>query len=187
MGTRHLTVVYMDGKYRVAQYGQWDGYPEGQGMNVLKFLEEEFVEHKFRKNLLRLRMVETKEGRDALETLYKDRWPAEFNRDTGSEILKMIQDGKVKSGFLVNSINFASQGDCEWVWLIDLDNRTFEAYKGWNTTPLTEFDRFYFLGNYQDGEYCSAKCVQKWLLKDLPSEKDFIQAFEEDEEEDEDE
>ena len=48
MGTRNLTVVYVDGEYRVAQYGQWDGYPSGQGMTCLKFLTEEFVEHKFR-------------------------------------------------------------------------------------------------------------------------------------------
>lgn len=31
MGTRNLTAVYLDGQYKVAQYGQWDGYPEGQG------------------------------------------------------------------------------------------------------------------------------------------------------------
>ena len=52
MGTRSLIVVYMDGDYRVAQYSQCDGYPEGQGMSVLKFLENDFVEHKFRKNLI---------------------------------------------------------------------------------------------------------------------------------------
>lgn len=28
MGTRHLTAVVIDGDYKVAQYGQWDGYPE---------------------------------------------------------------------------------------------------------------------------------------------------------------
>ena len=28
MGTRNLTVVYLDGQYKVAQYGQWDGYPK---------------------------------------------------------------------------------------------------------------------------------------------------------------
>ena len=32
MGTRNLTAVYLDGQYKVAQYGQWDGYPEGQGI-----------------------------------------------------------------------------------------------------------------------------------------------------------
>lgn len=25
MGTRNLTAVYLDGQYKVAQYGQWDG------------------------------------------------------------------------------------------------------------------------------------------------------------------
>ena len=40
MGTRNLTCVIKDGKYRVAQYGQWDGYPEGQGMNILNFLKK---------------------------------------------------------------------------------------------------------------------------------------------------
>ncbi|KUI62430.1 hypothetical protein VP1G_09557 [Cytospora mali] len=40
MGTRHLIIIYQDGKYKLAQYGQWDGYPEGQGVAVLKFLSE---------------------------------------------------------------------------------------------------------------------------------------------------
>ena len=37
MGTRHLTAVHVDGEYKIAQYGQWDGYPEGQGMTALTF------------------------------------------------------------------------------------------------------------------------------------------------------
>jgi len=32
MGTRHLSMAYnKGGEVKVAQYGQWDGYPEGQG------------------------------------------------------------------------------------------------------------------------------------------------------------
>ena len=183
MGTRNVIAVFMDGEYKVAQYSQWDGYPEGQGMGVLHFLQNEFVEYKFRTNLKKLKMVTTNAEREALTTLYRDNWPDEFNRDTGSKILQLIQNGEVRSGFLVDRIEFVSQGDCEWVWLIDLDKRTFEAYKGWNKTPLTPFDRFYFLGNYQDGDYCPAKGVKKWLLCDLPSEKDFLAAFARDEEE----
>ena len=38
MGTRHMIAVVSDDKYRVAQYGQWDGYPSGQGVGVLGFL-----------------------------------------------------------------------------------------------------------------------------------------------------
>lgn len=40
MGTRHLIEVVVDGQIKVAQYGQWDGYPSGQGVDVLKFLAE---------------------------------------------------------------------------------------------------------------------------------------------------
>ena len=38
METRHLTLVYKNGAFKVAQYGQWDGYPSGQGLTALKFL-----------------------------------------------------------------------------------------------------------------------------------------------------
>lgn len=39
MGTRHFIGVKQNGEFKVAQYGQWDGYPSGQGANVLKFLQ----------------------------------------------------------------------------------------------------------------------------------------------------
>ena len=51
MGTRNLTAVFMDGEYKVAQYGQWDGYPEGQGATCLVFLRDEMDEAKFREQL----------------------------------------------------------------------------------------------------------------------------------------
>ena len=38
MGTRHFVGVIADGKYKIAQYGQFDGYIEGQGATVLEFL-----------------------------------------------------------------------------------------------------------------------------------------------------
>ncbi|EGP83674.1 unnamed protein product [Zymoseptoria tritici ST99CH_3D1] len=38
MGTRHLILVWYKGKWHIAQYGQWDGYPGGQGMTVFRFL-----------------------------------------------------------------------------------------------------------------------------------------------------
>ena len=181
MGTRNLTVVYVDGDYRVAQYGQWDGYPDGQGMTCLEFLTEEFVEHKFRQNLKKIKMVQTQEELEALRTLYKDVLP-EFDRDTGAKILELIQNGKVSSGFLVNNIGFASQSDCEWAWVIDLDKRTFEAYVGWNHDPLTEDDRFFFLRDQEEDGYHGAKLVRSWNLSCLPTKEEFLAAFRHDEE-----
>ena len=40
MGTRNLTmVINQKGEKKVAQYGQWDGYPSGVGVSVLNFLK----------------------------------------------------------------------------------------------------------------------------------------------------
>lgn len=39
MGTRNLTLVVKDDKIRIAQYGQWDGYPSGQGVTVRDFIK----------------------------------------------------------------------------------------------------------------------------------------------------
>ena len=36
MGTRHLICAISDDEYRIAQYGQWDEYPEGQGAAILE-------------------------------------------------------------------------------------------------------------------------------------------------------
>ena len=126
-------------------------------------------------------MVQTPEELEALRTLYKDVLP-EFDRDTGAKILELIQNGKVSSGFLVNNIGFASQGDCEWAWVIDLDKRTFEAYVGWNHDPLTEGDRFFFLRDQEEDGYYGAKLVRSWNLSCLPTKEEFLAAFGHDEE-----
>ena len=57
MGTRNLTMVIdKKGELKIAQYGQWDGYPSGVGADVLEFakdkdklsqLEEQFNFMKF--------------------------------------------------------------------------------------------------------------------------------------------
>lgn len=41
MGTRHMTIVNVNGKTVIRQYGQWDGYPTGQGKTVLRFLQNQ--------------------------------------------------------------------------------------------------------------------------------------------------
>lgn len=64
MGTRNLTkVVDVDGTIKVAQYGQWDGYPSGQGLNALyhaHFKEE------IKKGISRCRFA----SQDELEQIY---------------------------------------------------------------------------------------------------------------------
>lgn len=56
MGTRHLTLVQHNNEMKVAQYGQWDGYPKGQGKTVLEFLHKANMD-KFKKQLAKVRFT----------------------------------------------------------------------------------------------------------------------------------
>ena len=179
MGTRNLTIVFLEGKYRVAQYCQWDGYPDGQGATVLNFLKN-YNRPTFIDQLLKLKFVDGKE----LEKLWEDfgakngmatmdvadrvrkSFP-QFSRDTGAAILELIQFGKVTN--LKNDYEFAADSlFCEWAYVIDLDNNALEVYKGFNKTPLTKADRFVFLE--KDGrEYYPIKKAATYSLYNLPT------------------
>ncbi|KAK5936828.1 hypothetical protein PMZ80_010947 [Knufia obscura] len=39
MGTRNVILVWYRGKWQIAQYTQWDGFPEGQGIRIVRFLQ----------------------------------------------------------------------------------------------------------------------------------------------------
>lgn len=187
MGTRNLTAVFMDGEYKVAQYGQWDGYPEGQGAKCLVFLRDEMDEAKFREQLGKVRFGSEAEmdslfekfGADPSGSISMDNYAKfkkaypELHRDTAAEILKMIQDGKVR--LLKNNLDFAADGlFCEWAYVIDLDKRTFEVYTGFHTEPLTEKDRFYFLKDKEEGKYSGVHMVYSWSIDDLPTKEQFF-------------
>lgn len=58
MGTRHLISVVLDGEYKIAQYGQWDGYPSGQGQAIVDFLLDNFDREAFKRQLAKCRFLE---------------------------------------------------------------------------------------------------------------------------------
>lgn len=196
MGTRNLTVVYLDGEYKIAQYGQWDGYPEGQGMTALNFLRS-MDEEKFKSALRNSSFISGDEltalwkqygaddngmvSLDDADRMKKDH--PEYSRDTGATILQMVQDHP-DGMMLQNQIGFAAYGlFCEWAWVVDLDKRTFEGYRGFGSEPLTEQDRFYFLRDLEENGYSGVRLVAEWSIDELPSDEDFLAAFKEDDEE----
>jgi hypothetical protein len=144
MGTSHLIAVQLDGQYRIAQYGQWDGYPSGQGETVLDFLGNTFHRPTFEAKLRAASWI-TAEESEAINELGEDWkliWP-QLSRDLGAEILQMVQDHDpgIK---LKNSISFAADSlFCEWGYVIDLDKNVLEVYKGFNQEPLDPSERFY--------------------------------------------
>lgn len=203
MGTRNLTAVFYKGEYRIAQYGQWDGYPEGQGMTALKFLRERMNRPEFERALLNIEQITDGEIKNAwieagadpfsdfvtpdVSRKFREIHP-ELSRDTGAEILEIVQNHP--DGIKLNlDLAFAAESlFCEWAWVIDLDAGTFEGYEGFNESrELTEEDRFYFLRDKESDGYHGVVLAGKWSLDALPTPEEFLDYFSVNEDEDEEE
>ncbi len=113
MGTRNLTIVQSDGKYKVAQYCQWDGYPSGQGitiLNALRNMDPVFDIPHFKKNVDKLKQLTDDDvlaywkkcgaddsgwvGMDVSEK-FKEKYE-HLHRDFGARIIEAIYTNKVK-------------------------------------------------------------------------------------------
>lgn len=191
MGTRNLTMVIKDHETKVAQYGQWDGYPEGQGLTILSFLQEPSNIEKLQEILPKLRFENEKDcqvkgeflksihsidgwmNMEQVEQFYKQ-YPL-HNRNLGGEILsKLLEHSEQSEIVLVNEEAFASDSMfCEWAYVVDLDKNTFEVYKGWNQSGITTKDRFFHL-NDKKSQYRPVKILKSFSLDRLPNEEKFL-------------
>lgn len=154
MGTRNLTIVKLDGKVRVAQYCQWDGYPTGQGVTIAKFLRTiKTTKQKtaFKERVRRLKFASNKMQEDGwkkcgsdgsgwvtmdVSIKFKAAYP-ELHRDTGADILNLIRDGRVL--FVANQIKFLQDTTfCEYAYEIDLDKNIVRVYAG-STKPFKTY------------------------------------------------
>lgn len=204
MGTRNLTCVVLGGEYKIAQYGQWDGDPGGQGATILDFLCTPGNTEKLKGALGKVRFLEP-EGKDKkfMVEYYKNapEWSSEpdnrtpeqkywfqkyISRDIGGEILEAVSSTDDREIVLRNSINFA--GDslfCEWAYVVDLDKGTFEVYKGFNEGKVGE-GRFKsddeVLKN--DNNYEPVILANSFPLSELPTNDVFCSSFYEEDEED---
>lgn len=169
MGTRNLIAVKTDGKYKIAQYGQWDGYPSGQGVEVLDFLKSTNLKD-FRERVRATRYLSKSEC-EALTN-----WSAthpQLSRNQGAKILGLVNGGVVE---LIDTLAFA--GDslmCEFCYVIDFDSETFEVFEGFNKDKITE-GRFVSGDPVLDkkGEYEPVKLAKSYSLNSLPTEEVFL-------------
>lgn len=167
MGTRYLIAVVMDGEYKVAQYGQWDGYPSGNGADILNFLRENNLGD-FREKLNNIHFITDEDYQSVKNSKDPTRDYAHLSRDTGANILNMIMTENIV--FVRNDLSFA--GDslyCEWAYVIDLDSNKFEIYEGFNTEKITS-GRFLSCDENltkTDG-YEPVKMVKKYSISNLP-------------------
>lgn len=154
MGTRNLTMVISNGKTKVAQYGQWDGYPSGQGETILNFFKRANLKDFKYKVDTHAKWITQKK----IDNLYKEaghdgksEWinmdisskfkkaNPQLDRDMAAEVLNHIYNA-TKTVLLKNDEKFIEDGlFCEWAYIIDLDKNTLTV-KGdkEKTYPLTK-------------------------------------------------
>lgn len=198
MGTRNLTCVVKNGEYVVAQYGQWDGYPSGVGLTILEALKifgvesivknvdkAFFIDDDFLAEMRKTLNIKSNDGwitseeSDRIEKFYPT-----LHRNTGGDIIELIQRSKANSIPLKNSLDFAKDSlFCEWAYVIDLDKETFEVYEGFNTNKLEENERFFFDGEINKQGYYPVKLLISYNLNDLPEEELFLSQTESEDEE----
>lgn len=173
---------------KLAQYGQWDGYPSGQGSEIVAFLQAADLEV-FAAKVRKSRMVTDAE--------LKALWAA-AGADPDSDMVNMEVSGKFKKvnpqlsrgsgagtlAYILKAEEPLVQGDstpfagdslfCEWAYVIDLDAGVFEAHQGCQKEPHTE-GRFaslpYDPPEYKKGqpqEYFPVKLVGSFPLDDIP-------------------
>lgn len=156
MGTRGLTVVTYNNEVRVAQYGQWDHYPSGQGVTALEFLRNPQNVEELRNNIDKCYWI----SQDKLDALWKpftgnahaegwvtleegkafgEKYPS-LTRDTGAEILYVIAEA-TEPVPLSNNYEF-SKDDlmCEGIYSVDLDRNTFISEYGGMSTKVYDLD-----------------------------------------------
>jgi hypothetical protein len=152
MGTRNLTkVIDKDGTLRVAQYGQWDGYPDGQGKSMLAFISEYGMLETIEKSLAKCRWIDQKQ----IDTLYfryenltdfeelrsgmnglSIAYPS-ISRDTATDILKVIVYSN-EYVELSDESSFETDGLlCEGVYTLNYQTREFISWFNGDTITFS--------------------------------------------------
>jgi hypothetical protein len=206
MGTRSIICVFYRGRFVIAQYSQWDGYPSGQGVTILKFISNpeniqrlkdglQFIDYVGKEELKAIYdqasamfMEDQENGIRFLTYVYpmKRNWPS-LSRDTGGEILEIIANATAENRVQIDKdLEFVNNGlFCEWVYVVDLDQGVFEVYGGCQPKSEAAKKRFNDVG---DENATVPAFIVSFALDSLPSEEGFLtcpefRATEEDDEE----
>ena len=146
MGTRNLTVVKnLEGITKIAQYGQWDGYPEHSGIVALEFLRDKVNRDNLLVELQNVEFIDEEEANAIYEgfdhdsndpTKYLNAYPG-LHRDTGIDILKVVANTMNTIKTIDNSEFAEDTLFCEGIYEVDFStNKFISTYHG----KTVEFD-----------------------------------------------
>ena len=163
MGTRNLTIVKNNlGETKIAQYGQWDGYPSYSGIQALNFLRDEYNQQLLNVKLDLVQFV----GDEEVDTLYKQYESTDWenkdflnaypglHRDTGVKILEVVANATAPIKSVDNTEFAKDELFCEGIYEVDFStNKFISTYDG----KVIRFD-----------------------LDSLPTDEEYLASFEKD-------
>ena len=143
MGTRGLTKVVYKNQVIVAQYGQWDHYPEGQGVTLFHALQDPDVVKRFIEKIPQIYYPSDSDveamckpfedgsmaGMMTFESgdKFAEKYPT-LTRNTGGEIFKVIADyGNAPIPISKDEDFEKDELFCEGVYTVDLDRELFHT------------------------------------------------------------
>lgn len=134
MGTRHhQKVITKAGELKISQYGQWDGYPDGQGIDILDYLRNADLD-KYQLELSKINEITPEQ----LEIVNQSKnWKEEYpylSRDCGAEIHQMVEKGNVK--FVQFIEDDEANAWCNGFFTIDFEKNTFVT-EGFTDEPVS--------------------------------------------------
>jgi hypothetical protein len=146
MGTRHhQKVINKQGELKVSQYGQWDGYPNGQGFDILNYLRRGNLD-KYQEELDKLHLITDEEVKIvATDPKWQENYPY-MSRDCGAKIHQMIENGEVKFVAFIDDNGAGSW--CQGFYTIDFQQNKF----------IAEFNGV----------------IREYSLSDLPTDEQFL-------------
>ena len=134
MGTRNLTVVKnKEGETKIAQYGQWDGYPSYSGIQALEFLRNKDWQALLQSKLDLVQFVDDEEVDELYKQYESTDWEnKEFlnaypglHRDSGIGILAVVASATAPIKTVDNS-EFANDTlFCEGIYEVDFSTNKF--------------------------------------------------------------
>lgn len=158
MGTSSLICVWYKGRFVVAQYTQFDGYPEGQGTKILEFLVKKGNIERLKAGLENIRVIEPGELEQIHEKIDQDGLARQLAGDpvpppymmigsrgtefdrlfpslshlTGGGILELIARSNPENPLPIDmDLGFGNNAlFCEWAYCVDLDTGVFEIFCG---------------------------------------------------------
>lgn len=170
MGTRYLTCVFINGDYKIANFGGHDGFPESAGAEIVDFLK------RLNASKAAMRRFIRKLGKCEFEGLTPLTRKSEA--PSGVAVLDYIMKAEPLI-ILENSISFAGNSlFCEWAYVIDMDKNRLEVFKGLNREPLSPSERFYGFDIEADDDdpmYQPCRLLTSFDISSLPDADEFVE------------